>query len=136
MLELVAASTIIALALVPALGFTRRSLANLTELERHEQLISLCTTILEEELARTAGSWDLTTRSGDFSSIGRPEIRFSSFKSDAIADGGMPNSLAVVQVTVWYDEDSGNDIDGDEPQTQLATKLAKVLSYEYEATVH
>lgn len=136
MLELVAATTIIALALVPALKLTRDSLMSMEALERNEIAANLCASMLEEELARTASSWSLSGRQGNFSAVGRPELKFMVTKSDAFADGGVPNSLAVIEVVVWYDADAGNDPDADEPQTRFSSKLARVLSYEYEANLH
>ena len=136
LLELVAATTIIAIALVPALKLTRSGVMNIATLERNELAVSLCVSKLEEELARTAAGWDLTPRSGNFASIGRPELLFMVRKSDAVADGGTPGSLTVVDVIVWHDEDSGGDLDPDETQVRYATKIAKVISYEYESTIH
>ena len=136
MLELVAATTIISIALVPALQLTRKSLVRMDELEIHEDVLSYCTGKLEQHLALTAASWNLVDDEGDFSVEGRPELHFQVTKSDAIASGGTPDSLAIVTVTVWHDQDGGNDIDADEPQIQLNAKIAKLLAYEYEATVH
>lgn len=136
MLELVAATTIIAIALLPALKLTRSSLADMEQLERNELSVSLCVSALEEELALTAATWNMATKTGDFAAIGRSELRYVINKSDAIADGGQPGSLAVIDVIVWHDADDGNDLDATEPQTRFSTKLAKVISYEYEATIH
>lgn len=136
MLELVAATTIIAITLVPALRLTRDGIVKMEQLERSEVRVALCSSKLEEELARTAASWNLTDVTGDFASEGRSELLFRVTKSDAVADGGSPDSLAVIQVTVWHDEDGGGDLDGDESRTLVATKLAKIISYEYEATIH
>ena len=136
MLELVAATTIITIALVPALRLTRDSFARGEELEAAEMRLVLCTSKLEEAMARTAATWDLTTLTGDFSDIGQGNLRFITTKSDAIADGGVPDTLTTIQVIVWLDTDAGNDLDPTEPQIKLATKMAKLISYEYEATIH
>ena len=136
LLELVAATTIIAIALVPALKLTRTGVMNMAMLERSELAVSLCVSKLEEELARTAAGWDLASRNGSFASIGRPDLRFMVTKSDAIASGGSPGSLAAIEVVVWHDEDGGADLDAGETRVRYATKIAKVISYEYESTVH
>jgi type II secretory pathway pseudopilin PulG len=135
MLELIAATTIIAIALVPALKATRSSLMNLEHLERNEQLVALCTSMLEREMAATAASWDLSARSG-VAPASIPDVRFLVNKSDEASAGGIPGELAVVDVIVWHDTDRGGDLDSDEPRSRLSTKLAKVTSYEYEASVH
>ncbi|HBE72083.1 MAG TPA: hypothetical protein DDW52_28430 [Planctomycetaceae bacterium] len=135
MLELIAASTIVAIALVPALRLMRGNLLNLENLEINEQLVALCTSKLEAELATTSASWDLASHSG---MIGPefPGIRYRIDKSDSASAGGIPGQLAVVDVIVWHDADGGNDLDSGESSARLSTKLAKVISYEYEATVH
>ncbi len=131
MLELVAATTIISLALTPALRLTRSSLMNIDTLEKSELSVSLCVSKLEEQMALTAATWDLTGSAGDYSSIGHPELRFISTISDAESAGGNPGRLAVLDVVVWNDQDGGNDLDADEQRTRMVTKLARVLSYEY-----
>ena len=131
MLELIVATTIISIALVPALKLTRSSVLNIEVLERSELTVSLATSKLEEELARTAANWDLSARSGNFAAIGRPELLFQSKKSDMIDDGGVPGSLAVIDVIVWHDVNGSGGFDSNEPQTRLMTKIAKVVSYEY-----
>lgn len=135
MLELIAATTIIAIALVPALRLMRGSLLNLENLERNEKLVELCTSKLESELATTSASWNLTSHSGAFGPA-HPGLRYRVEKSDSASVGGIPGQLAVVDVIVWHDADGGNDLDGSESSARLSTKLAKVISYEYEATVH
>ncbi|GAB5405532.1 MAG: hypothetical protein Aurels2KO_37630 [Aureliella sp.] len=135
MLELIAATTIISVALVPALSLMRGSLLNLEHLERNEQLVTLCTSKLETELALTEGTWDLSNTQGAIG--GRfPDLLFRVSKSDATSEGGIPGELATIDVVVWYDADGGGDLDSGEPRARLSTKLAKVISYEYEATVH
>lgn len=136
MLELVAATTIISVALVPALKMTRKSVSNMNSLENAEDCVALCVSKLESELAFTASTWNLANRAGDFTDQGQPNMRFSVAKSDAASEGGIVNSLATINVTVWYDENLNRTLDDGEQQTRLSTKLAKVLSYEYESTIH
>lgn len=136
MIELLAATTIITIALVPALRLTRDSITHSEELENAEMRLALCTSKLEEEMARTAATWDLSTQIGDFSSIGRSELRFIVTKSDALANGGIPDALATIDAVVWHDEDLGDDLDPSESQVRLTTKMAKLISYEYEATIN
>ncbi|GIW99877.1 MAG: hypothetical protein KatS3mg111_3210 [Pirellulaceae bacterium] len=130
MLELVAATTIIAVALVPALRLTGRGLDNLTRIERFELATTWAASLMEEEMARTAATWDLTERLGDLAHLGNPELRYRVLKSDRATAGGIPQELAVLEVTVWHDQDGGSDLDPDEPRTQFHTKLARVASYE------
>ncbi|MEZ6087598.1 MAG: type II secretion system protein [Pirellulaceae bacterium] len=136
MLELLAATSIISIALIPALRLTRESNLQLEQIELAEMRVALCTSKLEEAMAQTAASWDLSTQTGNFSSVGHPDLWFQVQKSDEAAEGGVPDRLATIEVTVWHDVDGGGDLDADEPSNQLATKLAKIISYGYEATIH
>ena len=102
LLELVAATTIITIALVPALRLTRDSIADSELLEIAELRLTLCTSKLEEEMARTAATWDLTTRTGDYRDIGRGEMKYMVLKSDASVDGGIPGRLTTINVIVWF----------------------------------
>ncbi|MCA9195104.1 MAG: hypothetical protein KDB03_25205 [Planctomycetales bacterium] len=136
LLELVAASTIISLALIPALKMTRSSLELTESIEHKELAVVLCVSKLEEELALTSANWVAVGSTGTFTSLGHPEMCFSVAKSDSETVGGITGSLMVIQVTVWFDQDRGQDMDSSEPSVQYSTKLAKVLSSEYEATVH
>lgn len=135
MLELIAATVIIMIALVPALKLTRQRFANTKELEHSELRLTLCTSKLEEELARTASQWDLNTQRGNFQTAGYSDVRFLVSKSDAVAAGGIPDALATIDVTVWHDLDANGTLDPDELSVRLATKLAKLVTYEYRSSV-
>ena len=136
LLELLAATTIISIALLPALRLTRQSSMEMERLELAEMRVAFCTSKLEEAMAQTAATWDLTDQSGNFSNVGHDDLWFSIEKSDNTVDGGVPGRLATIQVTVWHDTDGGGDLDADEPRNQLATKLARIISYGHEATIH
>lgn len=133
MLELVAATTIMGIALVPALRMTRDRILRTEELEKAEMRVTLCVSKLEEEMARTVAAWDLTGQSGAITTPGHDGIRYVVTKSDSLTVGGIPGSLAVVDVTVWHDEDGGADVDANEHTVRLATKVARLTSYESEA---
>ena len=61
------------------------------------------------------------------------QLLFRASRSDQPAAGGIADRLMVVSVTVWDDADSSGTWNGKERQITLATKLARVVSYEYEA---
>ncbi|WP_182865732.1 hypothetical protein [Stieleria mannarensis] len=129
MLELIAATIVISIALVPALKLTRTRIANTEALERAETRLALCTGKLEEELAYTAARWELNSHRGNFSSLGQPDVCFQVSKSDALAAGGRPGSLAAIDVLVWHDDDADDSLDAEEQRVHLATKIAKLESY-------
>lgn len=133
MLEVIAATIIISVALVPALKLTRTVITNTSEIEQAETRLAFCTSKLEEEMARTAAKWDLGPKSGTFPGNSGSRLHFTVSKSDQLADGGIPGALAAIQVTVWNDNDSDGTHDPSESSVTLATKLAKLASYEEEA---
>ena len=132
MLELIAATIVISIALVPALRLTRARIANTEDLERAETRLALCTSKLEEELAYTAANWELNSHRGNFASDGQAGVWFQVSKSDAISAGGRPGELATIDVTVWHDQDADATLDADEQRVRLATKIAKLVAYQSE----
>ena len=130
LLELIAATIVISVALVPALSLTRTVIGNTAELEFAEARLTLCISKIEEELAYTAATWDLTNQSGSMSYPGQNNLRFVVVKSDALADGGIPDSLAIIDATVWQDADADGVLDEDERRVRLTTKIAKIVTYQ------
>lgn len=133
LLELVGATTIIALTLVPALRLMRDSLRVARETERANLLTTMAASKLEENLIQTAGNWNPTTVSGNFSANGYPTIKFSIVRSDNPGAGGMTDSLMALTSTVWDDLDNDNAWDVGEPRMVFASKLARNVAYEFEA---
>jgi hypothetical protein len=133
LLELVGATTIIAVALVPALRLMRDSIRISGELETANLLATFCASKQEEHLQLAAANWTTGIIGGDFAAEGCPQLRFQVVRSDANADGGIPGELMAVTVTTWEDR-SGNGVwEAGEPRAVFATKLARVVTYQYEA---
>jgi len=133
LLELVGATTIIALALVPALRLMRDSVRVVGELGASNLLATLCASTLEEHLQRTAAVWSATAVSGDFATDGYAGLRFAVVRSDAVADGGIPGSLMSITVTTWEDRTANSTWDAGEPRVTFASKLARIVTYHHEA---
>lgn len=134
MLELVVASSIIALALVPALRLMRDSLKVGRDLENATLMSTLCASQLEEHLARTAANWSTATDAGNFSAQGYPELRFQVIRSDNVADGGITGALMSITAIVWHDQDGNGNWSANEPRVIFASKLARTVSYTNEAS--
>lgn len=134
LIELVAASTMMAIAIVPGLKLMRDGMRVSRELEVAGVMTSLCVSKLEEHLAVSAATWEMTTSTGAFSSEGYPQVRFSVVRSDDSADGGITDELMAVTTTVWNDLDSDTTLDSNEPSVVLASKVAQVTSYVDEAS--
>jgi Tfp pilus assembly protein PilE len=129
LIELVAATTVLAIALVPALRLMRDALAVEEEIEYASAMATLCASQLEQSLAKTSASWNTSSESGNYSSIGYARLKYSVTKSDAPANGGLTNQLLAITATVWDDTDSDNALDSGERRVQFSTKLAKLAVY-------
>ena len=135
LLEVIAASTIIATALVPALRMMRDSLEVSRSVEEADLMSTLCVDKLEEHLNKTAANWDKTTASGDFSALeGRSYLKFRVTKSDAVPDGGIGDRLMAITAVICNDANGNGSLDGSEKKVTFATKVSKFVSYNnYEA---
>ncbi len=135
MLELVAASMLIGTTLVPALQIMTRSLEVTRKLTTSEALATLGASMLEKSLAQTSSTWSTASSSGNFSSDGYPTIGYTVTRSDAVTDGGIPNSLMAIQVTTWDDRNNNGRWDTGEPTVTFASKVARLTTYDYEARI-
>jgi hypothetical protein len=133
LLELVGATTIIALTLVPALRMMRDSLRIGRQTERANLMATFAASKLEEHLLKTAGTWTVSTVTGDFSADGYSTLRFQVVRTDSAAAGGISGQLMSITATVWDDTDNDSVLDTGELRSVFASKLAKNTSYEYEA---
>lgn len=135
LLEVIAASTIIATALVPALRMMRDSLEVSRSVEEADLMSTLCVDKLEEHMSKVAGNWNKTTVSGDFAALeGRSYLQFQVTKSDAVPDGGISDRLMAITAVVWNDVNGNGSLDGGEKKVTFGTKVSKFVSYNnYEA---
>jgi hypothetical protein len=133
LLELAAASMLLAITLVPALTFLRDSFVRSRQLSTRNAMTSFCTSKLDEHLALTSVSWATGSVSGNFSADGFAQLRFQVDRSDQVGDGGMVGRLMAVSATVWDDLNNDSARDADEPSVTFASKIAKLARYEDEA---
>lgn len=129
LIELVAATTVLAIALVPALRLMRDALAVEEDIEYAAAMSTLCVNQLEQSLSKTAAAWNTTAESGNYSTLGYSRLKYSVSKSDAPANGGLTNQLIAITATVWDDADSDNVLDTGEKRVQFSSKLAKMAVY-------
>ena len=133
LLELVGATTILAITLIPALSMMRDSLRISRQTERANLMATLAASKLEEQLLRTAGAWAAATVTGDFSADGYSTMKFQVVRSDSPAVGGISGVLMCITSTVWDDTDNDSVLDAGELRSVFASKLARNAAYEYEA---
>jgi hypothetical protein len=134
MLEVVAASVIVASTLVPALRMMRDSLGIAREVETCDMMTTLCASRLEQTLSQTCANWNTNTVSGDYASIGYSNIRYTVTKSDSSTDGGLPDRLIAITAVVWDDANGNGAMETNEKRVRFASKIAKFVSYNYEAS--
>jgi hypothetical protein len=133
-IEVVAASVIIAAALVPALRMMRDNLIIGRDVENADMMSTLCASRLEQSLASVCGTWDTTTLTGNYSAQGYSNLKYMVTKSDQVADGGIVNRLMCLTAIVWDDTDGDNSLDSNEKRVRYSSKIARFVSYNYEAT--
>jgi type II secretory pathway component PulJ len=129
LVELLAATTLLAVALTPALRIMRDSLEQDRRIETLELLTTFCADKLEEHMAQTAASWSVATTTGNFASDGCAQIRFSVACTDDPAAGGITDRLMALTATVWEDANSNATLDSGELSVVFRTKVAKLEGY-------
>jgi hypothetical protein len=129
-LEVVLASAICASALVPALAILRDGILAAETIDTRHALLLYSVRKMEEQLAVVAANWTTGSASGDFSSEGHADIRYSVSRSDSAGNGGISNRLMAVTVTAYADDDGDDSLDAGEPRVILSTKISKLIAYE------
>ncbi len=130
LLELVMSVALMGGMLVPALELVRRGIELSSEVDQRQLLAGYASSQLEERLAIVAANWTNGTFSGDYSSDGLPNVRYQTTCSDAVADGGVVNTLMVITSTTYYDANGNDSLDADELNCSYQTKLGKFATYE------
>jgi hypothetical protein len=133
LLEVMLASAICAMALVPAMALLRDGLALADTIDTRQQILLCGVSKMEEQLAIVAATWSTGNISGDFSADGYSGIRFNATRSDAASNGGITGRLMNVSVTAYSDDNGNSTMDASEPRTNLTTKVSKLATYEYKA---
>ncbi|MEW4561730.1 hypothetical protein AB1K70_04345 [Bremerella sp. JC770] len=130
LLEVVIATFLMALAIIPAMNFMTSAIHAGHELETWNQMNLLALSKLEEHLSIAAADFQVGSESGTFSDPGLSGVRYTAARSTSAVDGGITDQLMVVTVTVWDDENGNSAIDTGEPQVAYATKLASMAIYQ------
>lgn len=129
LLELILATTLIALAVVPALRLLRDSMTVSREWESQCLISSYGVSLLEERLAKAIADWKVEVATGDFSAQGHADVNYQVVQSDLVSVGGVPDELMVITATVWVDENGNDSADSGEPIATYATKISKLGAY-------
>ncbi len=130
LLEVVIATFLMALAIIPAMIFMSSAIHAGHELETWNQMNLLAVGKLEEQLSIAAADFLEGTDTGTFTDPGLNGIRYIATRSTADASGGIADRLMVLNVTVWNDENGNSAVDSGEAQVSYATKLASMTLYQ------
>jgi hypothetical protein len=134
LLELVAALSILAITLVPALRLMRDGMTWSRDNETRSVLTTFCVSKLEEYLNLSAATWTMTAANGNFSAEGYPLMKFQVTRSDSAGAGGISGQLMAITVTTWNDANSDGAVSSGEASVVMATKLARMALYESAAS--
>jgi len=116
--------------LVPSLSVMRDAMAKSRDLHRRSLLANYAVRVVEDECASASGNWVVEKKSGSFVSEGHANIRYTLKKTDSALEGGLPNRLMHIQVTVFDDADADTVLDAGELQVFYRTKVARLNAYE------
>lgn len=129
LLEMIAATALVAGTLAPALAVMRDAMAVSREGARRSLVANYAVQVLESQAALVMQNWANGTATGNFADDGYASIKFTAVKSDAPADGGLINRLMHIQVTAYDDQDGDSVADASEIKASIRTKVAKLTSY-------
>jgi hypothetical protein len=128
LLEMIAATTIIAIALIPALKLMRDSIRIGRQTETANILATFSMSKLEEHLARTAASWVTTTDSGAI-----PNYNGLRYEVTKVNEGIGSGLMRITSIA--YEDGNGNGAyDAGERNATFVSKVAKNVAYEQEAS--
>jgi type II secretory pathway pseudopilin PulG len=132
LVEMIAATALVAGTLAPALAVMRDAMAVSREAARRNLLAVYAVQGLEYTSGVTMQGWVSDTTTGNLASDGHPAIRYVMTRSDAPANGGITGLLMHVQVTMFDDANGNSALDANEISVRLRTKVAKLLTYQNE----
>ena len=132
LVELIAATALMAGTLAPALAVMRDAMAVSREASRRQLLALYAVQGLEYYTAIAMQNWSNGTIATSAAIDGHPNIRAQIIKSDAVVDGGSPSRLMHIRVIAYDDADGDAVQDANELTVRVRTKIAKLATYENE----
>jgi prepilin-type N-terminal cleavage/methylation domain-containing protein len=129
LLEMLAATAIVAGTLAPALSVMRDAMAISREAVQRNLVANYAVQVLEGQAALSMQNWSNGSATGNFASDGYSTIKYIATRSDAVASGGLVNRLMHIQVTAYEDKDADGVADANELKVTVRTKVAKLTNY-------
>jgi type II secretory pathway pseudopilin PulG len=129
LVEMIAATALLAGTLAPALSVLRDAMAISRETTQRNLLANYAVLVLEYSSALSMQGWASDTTSGNLAAEGYPTLRYVVTRSDAPANGGITNRLMHIQASV-YDDANGNAVhDATEEIVRFRTKVSRLTTY-------
>jgi type II secretory pathway pseudopilin PulG len=126
LLEAMAASGMMAALLVPTLATMRYAMVQSEDATLRRFLAHYAVLKLEEACAEQIANW----QSGDaVATFVATEFKVATKTSDALADGGVPGRLMVVETVAWFDANGNGSVDAGEAHVNMASKVSRLQSY-------
>ena len=132
LVEMVAATALVAGTLAPALAVMRDAMAASRESHRRWLVANYAATALEYAAAATMQSWTPGTVAGNLASEGHAALRYTVTYSDAPAAGGLSGRLMHIRAVVYDDANGNSAQDAAELAVRMRTKVAKLVTYQNE----
>lgn len=124
MLDVVTASIMTAVVLVPSMNIMRRSLAITTANELRQEMSTLATSTMERQLAASTVNFRRQSYSG-LHRVSGQLLRYRVIASDRTDYGGVAGQLLGIAVTTWHDENRNRRPDSGEATLTLYSKVAR-----------
>ncbi len=125
--ELIAATAVLAITIVPATKYLADSMTLRRHLERDRVMVILAIQTIEQQMAVINGGFTTAQETGTFASQGHPEIAYERIRTDAMAQGGISDLLMVITVRVWSDNNGNVLLDAGESLVELHTKMGRSI---------
>ncbi len=125
--ELIAATAVLAITIVPATKYLADSMTLRRRLERDRVMVILAIQTIEQQMAVINGGFTTTDEKGTFASQGSPTLAYRVRRRDASNRGGIPGLLMVIEVEMWEVTDGVLHRDPYESRFKLYTKMARSI---------
>ena len=122
LLDVISASVLVALLIVPSVRLTIQAQENSRRLELRNELSVRCASLLEEEIAAVQRSFRSRTRQRRIRYDGT-DFRCVIRSSDAANNGGVPSRIMCISVLLWHDENRNGTLDISEQSAFLLTRI-------------
>ena len=123
LLDIIAASIVTALILVPSINIMRRSMNVNHRILMRQEMATACSSLMEQQMADAALTFRSLKLEGK-TSVDSEMLGYRILRSDHPDYGGVAKQLMGISVTVWHDANKNRRMDKQESRYELYTKVA------------